>query len=142
VQLTEALKRRADRPRSLLFVLFSPLLLSQERRAFTVSFDLHGGRVLLKGKLNGRPATFLLDTDAGADAWTRLTFLRVSVRESLLPARQPRTKLIHSVEPHTPPLSQNDTLSEQRRNSHPSACAAWFSCAKAEREPNTDLTRR
>lgn len=41
--------------------MFFPLALAQPR-TFTVPFDLHGGLILLKGELNGKPATFLLDT--------------------------------------------------------------------------------
>ena len=46
----------------LALALLSPLALAQQRRTFTVPFDLHNGLILLKGELNGKPATFLLDT--------------------------------------------------------------------------------
>lgn len=48
----------------LVLSLFASFALAQERRTFTVPFDLHGGLILLKGELNGKPATFLLDTGA------------------------------------------------------------------------------
>ena len=44
--------------------LLSAASLAQERRTFTVPFDLQADPILLNGELNGKPAAFLLYTGA------------------------------------------------------------------------------
>jgi hypothetical protein len=48
----------------LLALVFCPPIHAQERRTYTVPFHTVKGLILLDGKLNDKPAVFLLDTGA------------------------------------------------------------------------------
>lgn len=50
--------------RSTLTIVALPAVGLTQPRTFTVPFDLHNGLILLRGEVNGTPATLLLDSGA------------------------------------------------------------------------------
>lgn len=50
--------------RLLVVVLLAVSFHAQDRRTFTVPFELRSSLIQLKGQLNGKPSAFLLDTGA------------------------------------------------------------------------------